>query len=267
MDTPCWVITLKPDSEPVVRLLQSLEEQNVAATLFPGVDGRTTMPAPEPGERLAPEITRWRHLCELTSSEVGGYLSHLRAIKKAHAEGLERVCILEDDVQLEADFGAVLRDIVRLPDEVEMVRLMALKVRKRKVISTFADGIHALVRPERGWCGGQGYVLNRRGMEKIIAHGSAVYEPIDKFYDHFWEYDLRLFGVEPHIIWETEHPSSILKSNVARARVAWWLYWLHPLGKGWRSLQRHAYLKRHEAEFYPAEKPQGKPGRTGRMKL
>lgn len=266
MEPLCRVITLKPESEIVVSLLNDLKAQGIAAETCPGVDGRDSMPETLPGERLAPEITRWRHLCELTSSEVGGYLAHLRAVKQAYAEGLERICILEDDVALEDDFGTVLREINQLPENVEMVRLMALKLRKRKVVSTLSDGVHQLVRPERGWCGGQGYVLNRAGMEKIIAHGSRIYEPIDKLYDHFWEFDLRLYGVEPHIIWEVESPSSILKSNVARARVAWWYYWLHPLGKGWRSRERHTYLKKHRDEFYPTEKPQGRPGKTKRMK-
>jgi glycosyl transferase family 25 len=104
-------------------------------------------------------------------------------------------------------------------------------------------------------------------MEKIIKAGSSIFEPIDKFYDHFWEYDLRLYGVEPHLIWEMSRPSNILKSNVARSRVSWWLYWMHPLNKLWRSLKRHAYLIQHKSEFYPAELPQEKPGKTKRMKF
>ena len=264
---PCWIITLNPEHDHVVYLLKQLRDWGFDPELFPGVDGRKQMPSLFPDEQVAQKITRSRHLCELTSSEVGGYLSHLRAIKRAYSQGFDRVCILEDDVGLEPSFESVVKEVFGLPEKVEMVRLMALKVRKRKIVEYFSNGQHQLVRPERGWCGGQGYVLNRRGMEKIIKAGSSIFEPIDKFYDHFWEYDLRLYGVEPHLIWEMSRPSNILKSNVAQSRVPWWLYWLHPFNKLWRSLKRHAYLMQHKSEFYPAELPQGKPGKTKRMKL
>ena len=169
-------------------------------------------------------------------------------------------------MHLEPAFGQVLAELEQLPPEVEMVRLMGLKVRKRKEVQTLADGTHQLVRPERGWCGAQGYVINRVGMKKVLDYGSRIFEPIDKLFDHFWEFDLQLYGVEPHLLWESEHESSIKKSNVHRDRVAPWLYWLYPLGKLWRSLKRHYYLRQHSNEFYPAQKPKQRPGRTTRMK-
>ncbi|GAB2901786.1 glycosyltransferase family 25 protein [Microbulbifer echini] len=248
-------------------LLGSLKSQRLRANQVAGVDGRNGIPRFETGETLANATTRWRHLCELKNSEIGCYLAHLRAIRQAYQAGLQRVCILEDDVQLEEDFGRVLAELERLPPEVEMVRLMGLKVRKRKVIRVLNDGIHKLVRPERGWCGAQGYLVNRRGMEKVLGHASQLFEPIDKVFDHFWQFDLKLYGVEPHILWETAHTSSIEKSNIARAKVARWLYWLHPFGKLWRSIERHVYLYRYKKEFYPASKPKQRPGRTARMKL
>ncbi|SEA31813.1 glycosyltransferase family 25 protein [Microbulbifer marinus] len=264
--TPCWVITLDPEGARARTLLSALKEQRLPARTIGGVDGRGGMPALQAGERIASGTTRWRHLCELKSSEVGCYLAHLRAIRRAYESGLERVCILEDDVHLEPDFGKVLAELEQLPADVEMVRLMGLKVRKRKEVQTLTDGNYRLVRPERGWCGAQGYLINRAGMKKVLDYGSRIFEPIDKLFDHFWEYDLHVYGVEPHLLWETEHESSIKKSNVHRDRVSRWLYWLHPLGKLWRSLKRHAYLRSHAREFYPAQKPQGRPGRTARMK-
>jgi len=248
-------------------LLGSLKFQRLRTSLVSGVDGRAGTPRPEADEIICNATTRWRHLCELKNSEIGCYLAHLRAIRHAYLAGLNRVCILEDDVQLEPDFGAVLAELERLPDEMEMIRLMGLKVRKRKVIKPLNDGIHKLVRPERGWCGAQGYLINRQGMEKVLGYANRIFEPIDKVFDHFWQFDLKLYGVEPHLLWETEHTSSIIKSNAGRTSVARWLYWLHPFGKLWRSAGRHIYLQRHRRAFYPAQKPKDKPGRTARMKM
>lgn len=264
--TPCWVITLNPDKPAVQKLLTELAAQGVSAQTVPGVDGRSGMPALQADERLASATTRWRHLCELNGSEVGCYLAHLRALKRAQESGLNRVCLLEDDVELEPDFARVLAELEQLPDEVEMIRLMGLKIRKRKVVKMLSDDVHQLVRPERGCLGTQGYLINHIGMRKVLDHGHNIFEPIDKLYDHFWEYDLRLYSVEPHLIWESTGGSSIIKSNVAKASVATWLYWLHPIGKFFRSVNRHWYLWRYRREFYPAERPLEKPGRTARMK-
>ncbi|WP_444888256.1 glycosyltransferase family 25 protein [Microbulbifer sp. VAAC004] len=265
--TPCWVITMYPEGETVNRLLGTLKSQRLRASQVAGVEGRNGIPKLEDDEVLCNAITRWRHLCELKSSEIGCYLAHLRAIRQAYQAGLQRVCILEDDVQVEGDFARVLAELERLPPEVEMIRLMGLKVRKRKIIRSLNDGVHKLVRPERGWCGAQGYLINRCGMEKVLRYARRIFEPIDKVFDHFWQFDLKLYGIEPHLLWETEHISSIEKSNVHKAKVARWLYWLHPFGKLWRSIERHSYLYRFKGDFYPAEKPKKRPGRTARMKL
>ncbi|MFC6980444.1 glycosyltransferase family 25 protein [Microbulbifer taiwanensis] len=131
-NTPCWVITLAAEGESARSLMTTLKKQRLPACTIAGVDGRNGVPTLEPGERIANATTRWRHLCELKNSEVGCYLAHLRAIRRAYESGLERVCILEDDVHLEPEFGRVLAELEQLPEEVEMVRLMGLKVRKRR---------------------------------------------------------------------------------------------------------------------------------------
>ncbi|WP_445354953.1 glycosyltransferase family 25 protein [Microbulbifer sp. EKSA008] len=265
-NTPCWIITLQPNSDDVDLLLSAGKMQRLHINTIGGIDGRSGIPELEDNEHIASNVTRWRHLCELKSSEIGCYLAHLRAIRRAYRSGLDRVCILEDDVQLEPSFGRVLAELEQLPENIEMIRLMGLKVRKRKVAQTLNDGVHQLVRPERGWCGAQGYLINRRGMEKVLKYASRIFEPIDKVFDHFWQFDLKLYGVEPHLLWENAHISNIVKSNIHRTKVARWLYWLHPFGKLWRSVGRHFYLRLHSKEFYPAEKPTQRTGRTARIK-
>jgi len=191
----------------------------------------------------------------------------LRAIKKAYALGYEKLCLLEDDVEIEPEFGRALREINNFIEDFEFVRLMALRVRKRKIVREMLQGSHRLTRPERGVLGAQGYVINRQAMEKIIQYASNIFEPIDKVYDHYWEFGLHQYGVEPHLLWERPHPSSILKSNVKRSRVGFYYYLIRPLIKGLLSKKRNSYLKTYSEALYPAELPPEKPGRTARMKM
>lgn len=265
MTLPCWIITFDPSSPAASSLGKALAEQGIPHRFVPAVDGRNGTPALQGRERVDARKALLRHQKLLTNSELGCYLAHYRAIQSAYDEGLERVCIMEDDVVPEPALGRVLSDLAKLPDAFEMVRLMALRIRKRKVVSTLSDGEHMLVRPERGWCGGQGYVLSRTGMKKILDHGCNIFEPVDKMYDHFWEYDLHLYGVEPHVLYETEHVSTIQKRPSSPVPIPPHYRVAIPFLKFLFSIGRHLYLRRHHAAFYPATKPEKRMGRTKRL--
>jgi len=266
MTISCRVISLDPASPMASALAESLRAQGVDFHFVPAVDGRKGTPPLVGREMLDNRKALIRHGRLLRNAELGCYLSHYRALQQAWDEGLERVCLLEDDVGLEADFSRVIAAIETLPEDVEFVRLMALRIRRRKVLSPLPGcDSHRLVRPERGWCGTQGYVINRRGMRKVLDAACRIYEPIDKFYDHFWEYDMRHYGVEPHVIFEHEHPSSIQKAAEQRPPVPLLYRLLAPLEKFSFSRSRHRYLRAHADEFYPAEKPAVAMGRTRRI--
>lgn len=264
---PCWIISLNPEAPLAAALAQALGAQGLPHEFIPAVDGRQGMPALHGKERLDERKALLRHQRVLTPRQVGCYLAHYRAVQRAWDAGLERVCILEDDVALEDGFAEALHGIAQLPDEVEMVRLMALRVRRRKVLSALpGSDSQKLVRPERGWCGCQAYVINRAGMRKLLDHACALFEPIDKLIDHFWEFDLQLYGVEPHVCYEMPHVSSTRTPGLAPPRPPLLLRLLAPFHKAAFSHARHRYLKRHASEFYPAEWPEERMGRTQRMK-
>lgn len=266
MTIPCWIISLNPAAPTASALSQALTTQGVAHNFLPAVDGRKSTPALIDNEQLDTRNALTRHRKLLTNSELGCYLSHYRAVKAAFTQGLERICILEDDVALEPDFANILHTLESQPEAVEMIRLMALRIRKRKIVATLPDGKHQLVRPERGWCGAQGYVLTRSGMKKIIDHGWRIFEPIDKLYDHFWEFDLKLYGVEPHLIYETEHVTSIQKAPETPTKIPLHYSIAAPILKGLFSLSRSRYLTAHQDEFYPAEAPKTSVGKTRRLR-
>lgn len=266
MSIPCRIISLDPAGPLAVALVAELNAQGIQPEFVPAVDGRRGLPSLLGREMFDDRKALIRHGRLLRPAEVGCYLSHYRALQQAWDEGLERICLLEDDVGLEPDFARVLAAIKALPDDVEFVRLMALRIRKRKVLSPLPNcGSHRLVRPERGWCGTQGYVMNRAGMRKVLDAAWRIYEPIDKFYDHFWEYGMRHYGVEPHVIYEHEHPSSIQKQAEAKATIPLLYRLLAPLEKWSFSRSRHRYLKENHAGIYPAEKPAVPMGRTRRI--
>ncbi|WP_231580342.1 glycosyltransferase family 25 protein [Spongiibacter sp. IMCC21906] len=260
----CWVISLNSETPNSTRLLNALRQQGLNAGFFSAVDGRQAMPLLEGGERFCHNLALVRHGRQMTGGEVGCYLSHLRAVKMAYREGYQHLCIIEDDVVIEPLFGEVVRSL--LDKNLDMVRLMSLKVRRRKVLTTLA-GEHQLVRPERGGLGTQAYLLSRAGMEKFIQHANTIYEPIDKVFDHFWLFDLKVYAVEPHVAYELLQETSVAKSlALGQAKLGVHYRVAQPFVKLYFSLRRHLYLNLHRAEFYPAAMPEASPGKSQRQR-
>ncbi len=260
------IITLHPDSQNTLELSEQLSAQGITYQTSQGVDGRQGMPDLTPHLRIDQAKSRSLRMIELTSAEVGCYLSHIKVIQDAYDNNKEHVCILEDDTLIEADFAATLDAIEQLPEKVEFVRLMGLKRHKRKVVDQLTTHT-SLTRPHKGLCGTQGYVINRRGMRKVLEQSRIIAEPIDKFYDHFWDIDLHCYGVEPHAIWERPHnTSSIKKQSRGEATRPPLRRIQKHLIKLSRGTKRRLYIFKRYRDFHPATKPTGKLGNTDRIR-
>ncbi|RLU02907.1 MAG: glycosyltransferase family 25 protein [Ketobacter sp.] len=263
MQLKAWVISLDDQNQTARNLIDYLQQNQVDVELFPAVDGRGRLPELHDNESLNQAKARAHRRRDLTSSEIGCYLSHLRAIRKAYEQGVEYVALFEDDVIAEPDLASTIKELATLPKEFHMVRLMELKPTKRKVIKQLGNQ-HWLTRPLRGTLGTQGYVLNRQGMELVLDYGSEVCMPIDKLYDNFFMFGLHCYAIEPHVIHETPSSSNVSKAgNLLSSPLAilrWQMFKLH------RSLRRRFYLLRHYSEMMPAEKCKTKPGKSARMR-
>lgn len=258
------IISLNPQAELVQNLQSTLQEAGIAVQIFPAVDGRRGMPPLLEGERLSQTRALVYRRAPLSSSEVGCYLSHLRAIRQAYEANLSHICIFEDDVVAEPGLGELLREIVQLGDDFHLVRLMSLKIRKRKVVQTLPSG-YSVVRPLRGALGTQGYVLNRIGMQKLLEASDPIHMPIDKIMDSFFLYDLHCFSVEPHAIYEQLRNTNVAKTGGKLDRRLWVnaLWFLNKLN---RSIRRRLHYLRHYDGFYPAVKPSGRLGKSQRIR-
>jgi glycosyl transferase family 25 len=266
MSIPIRIITLNPESDPVRELRDELKKQGFDSETSLGVDGRNGTPALIDDEVIDQEESLKMRMVELRNAEIGCYLSHYRLVKKAFEQQYERICILEDDVLIESSFADVLQAIDDLPSTFEFVRLMGLKRHRRKTLQALTPE-HHLIRPHKGICGTQGYVINRIGMQKVIAAGKRIAEPIYKFYDHFWDYGLECFGVEPHTIWERSNTqSTIEKESRTQATKALDKRIRKNLIKLIRSGRRRIYISKRLSQFYPASKQAGRIGNTERIR-
>ncbi len=159
------IISLNPQSDDVQNLIRNISNQGLTPEIFNAVDGRTNFPSLQENETLDQAQSLKRRFIPLTKTEVACYLSHLRAIRQAYNDGVERFCLLEDDISIEANFSTVLKELLELPEEYELIRLMGLKRHPYKVVKTLQDGTQFTC-PVKGLCGGQGYIVSRAGGTK-----------------------------------------------------------------------------------------------------
>lgn len=260
----CFVISLEPEAAHTRSLLRSLQSQGVTASLFAAVDGRSTRPPLEAGEKLNDRLAMLRLSRLLTNTELGCYLSHYRVIKQAYDQGCDYVCVLEDDVVLEPRFAETLQAL--LGEQRDFVRLMDLKIRRRKRVKELVPGI-VLTRPERGTLGAQAYLFSRGGMVKFLRYAATIYEAIDGVFDHGYIFGLDTFSVEPHVAYEVERESNIAKTADPGSRTMTLFERLayHPV-KLYFSLRRHWHLKTHYRDYYPATLPFVRPGKSPRLR-
>jgi GR25 family glycosyltransferase involved in LPS biosynthesis len=127
---------------------------------IPAVDGRKIVHT----SSGVVDGTRFRVDCNISPSELGCTLSHLKAIKKAHTDGHEMALVFEDDVSLELvrHWDVTIEELCRSAgSEWDIIHM-----------SAYLRNVSPLSSPltlHRGaaWSTA-GYLIHRRGMRKIL---------------------------------------------------------------------------------------------------
>lgn len=153
---------------------------------------------------------RLRHSCvDLRAGQIGCYLSHRLAWQTFLNTSDAHCIVLEDDVQLHADFVATVNTLLREPGDWEFVRFFPFFPRKHLHVKDLGNG-HHLVEYLNQPRGTQGYILTRKMAEVLLSHTETMEFPIDDAIDRDWEHRMPLYGVEPAILSHMENFASTL---------------------------------------------------------
>jgi len=165
---PVFVINLDRAAQRLERMDAELGALGVSYERLPAVDGSAI--TADFIKTFAP-VKSWRQRRRPAPSQVGCYLSHVRALELIRDRGLERACILEDDVVFAPDFPSFLDAAAPWPDGTDVLKLE---------IAGVADKLRALVIGRTGsrkfafiQSGGQfgaaAYIVTASGAEKMLA--------------------------------------------------------------------------------------------------
>ena len=133
----------------------------------------------------------------LRPGEIGCYASHITVWQQLLAQHEPWVAVFEDDVEIDADLPQTLAAIERLSVDWDVVKLIGRR-REKTAARMHLTGKTALIRYRRVPGLTSAYVIHRRGAEKLLAHRLPFGRPIDIDLRHWWECDLRVFGVSPY---------------------------------------------------------------------
>ena len=242
---PIRFINLDRDDERRRRLDAELQRLGLAGERFPGVLW-TALSESEQARLYSASLNESQFHKPLVNGEKGCYASHLALWRWLLDSPHESVVVLEDDVRLVDDFGRVCAAIAARPAaRWDMVKLIgraglgkAEKLRAREPLCPGYELQHYRRIPSLT----AGYVINRQGAAKLLAHRLPFGRPIDVDLRHWWECDqLQVLGVEPAVIAldDTSFDSSIgSKASEQGLRSKWrkFRHKLHyTLGNAWHS--------------------------------
>ena len=132
----------------------------------------------------------------LKATEVGAFISHVRAMKHAKKDGVDWAIVLEDDVVISDSFIEVVNC---LPDcnNFDLVRLYT---RNQTLCSGHGD---VVISPRNGysnWGGALGYAINQGGIDKVLNTYAPIHLKIDNFLFGHWIHRLNVAYTDSNMV-------------------------------------------------------------------
>lgn len=171
------LINLDRSPERLKRMDALLTGFGLTCERVPAVDGRQLSDA---------EKQRWlggeEKFYRLGPGEIGCFLSH-RACWEIIAAGSDsHAVVLEDDVHIGANAGEIMGDAGWIPADADIVKLETTLRRTYVEKSPAAQVAGRRVSRLRGeHTGTAGYIVSRRGAEKLLASSPTFSDPLDQF--------------------------------------------------------------------------------------
>jgi glycosyl transferase, family 25 len=206
-----FVINLDRDTERMDQMAQRLGVLQLPFERVPAVLGRS-LSTDERAQLYDAKANRRHYHSPLVDGEIGCYASHLRLWQRLAAEAASPAepprsaaavappavnLVLEDDVLLDACVLDLADTLGRCASDWDMVKLMGRR-REAKAEARPLSDHHTLLRYRRPPSLTGAYLLSAAGASKLAVARQPFFRPVDIDIRHWWECDLRLFGVFPY---------------------------------------------------------------------
>jgi glycosyl transferase family 25 len=186
------VISLKNSKDRQSKVISEMKKTTLDWEFLDAVDG-TELDLASSGYH-ASKVKRLLGF-ELTSREVGCYLSHMQAWR-ACIKMNQPTLVFEDDFLLQAHFEDVLATLTNKFQNWEIVRLQALSDCSKKIVLDF--GAYQLVDNLEDPLGATAYLVNPASATILLQHSAEIYEPLDHYLEHQEKHGLKMLSITPY---------------------------------------------------------------------
>ena len=133
--------------------------------------------------------------------------------------GPEMMAVFEDDARFELDLPAVLRELERLPDKFDIVKLQRRNLRRSFIPAIQLRTGHRLGRVRFADFGSEGYVITRNAARLLLQRTPRMVREIDHVLSRFWENGLDVVYLEPPVVHEDRESDSQIQETRSTERL------------------------------------------------
>ena len=227
-----FVINLNESTERLERLKSEFERIGLDFERIPAVDGRK-LSENQILKHYSPELNRKKYFVPLSKTEMGVYMSHLKACEKIISDNLDFGIILEDDIVLKDGFQIVPQVLSSLKYKWDYIKLISPGKKKKtknririsidiptklniekyskenssdvyRKINEIRDinipAFFELVTWNKPPIGASAYAITLDGAKEFLSKRSIFFRPIDVDLQYEWETSLNIQGLSPFFL-------------------------------------------------------------------
>lgn len=204
---PCFVVNLATATKRRAAMQVLLEQHHITPIWFDAVDGRIMSE-----QVIASHFNAAKAEIAygpMVRAEIGTTLSHLGIYRQMVENNIPCAVILEDDILLAEDFGALLQTTgaqslssVFTPDQAVMIQMTHVMRAYRQ--GAIKLGQREIVRPHGGVWLTSGYFITLAAAKNLLREMYPVWMVADHWRRFEREGLLTLYALTPNAVWESE---------------------------------------------------------------
>jgi len=197
------IISLERSLDRRAKAIQEMTKVSLPWSFLNAVDGSALRVLPI---EYKPHKVRWLLGHDLTSNEIGCYLSHKEAWKLCVKNNIPTL-VFEDDFILAPNFQEILIELLRNHPKTDFVRLQGLYEVPFNIITEVAGA--SLAKNVGDAVGATAYLLKPHIAKRLIEASVEIYEPVDHFLEHYQKHSLEFLAIRPYPVDITKAKSTI----------------------------------------------------------
>ena len=218
---PIWLINLDSNPERYESAKKQLHKLGLDAERFSAIYGKNLSPA----EVIAcydPALNQKKFRRPLSPGEIGCYLSHRTLWQRMVDENIAMAFILEDDIDLEAEFLTVLEKITQLKHW-DMIKLADDRAGTGEQKKDLGDGYQLVNFAKVPNCT-TAYALTLEGAKKLLSR-PKFFRPVDVDLQFYPELNLTVYSILPYRLWSASRFESEIDKMSGGSRKGGTSFW------------------------------------------